>query len=49
MAFADIFYPDNPGRRQQITSLSERLYDLIAENCRATNDLIDCIHKHVSG
>ena len=49
MAFADIFYPGNPGRRQQITRLSQRLYDLMAENFRATNDLIDCIHEYVPG
>ena len=48
MSWSDLFYPDNPGRRDEVVKLSQKLYDLLTENFRATNDLIDVLNDHMS-
>ena len=47
MSWSTIFYPGNPGRRDDVVRLSQKLYDLMTSNFRATNDLIDCLHEYV--
>lgn len=49
MSWSDIFYPDNPKRREEVVRRSQQLYDLMEGNFRATNDLIDCLHTYVPG
>ena len=44
MSWSDLFYPDNPGRRDEVVKLSQKLSDLLTENFRATNDLIDVLN-----
>ncbi|XP_016097171.1 single-pass membrane and coiled-coil domain-containing protein 3-like [Sinocyclocheilus grahami] len=46
--WSDIFYPDNPKRREQLIRRSQELQDLMKNNFRATNQLIDAMNKHLS-
>ena len=45
----DLFYPDNPTRRRRVIQLSQKLYDYIKANFRATNRLTEFLNKHVRG
>ncbi|ROJ30475.1 Single-pass membrane and coiled-coil domain-containing protein 3 [Anabarilius grahami] len=46
--WSDIFYPDNPKRREQLIRKSQQFQDLMEGNFRATNDLIDVMNEHLS-
>ncbi|XP_016339974.1 single-pass membrane and coiled-coil domain-containing protein 3-like [Sinocyclocheilus anshuiensis] len=46
--WSDIFYPENPKRREQLIRRSQELQDLMRNNFRATNQLIDAMNKHLS-
>ncbi len=48
MAFADILYPGNPKKRREITTKMQRVYVLMEENFRATDDLITFLNANVS-
>lgn len=45
--WSDIFYPDNPKRREQLIRKSQELQDLMKSNFYATNQLIDVMNKHL--
>ena len=45
MSWGDIFYPGNPGRRDEVVRLSTKLHTLMEFNFEATNDLIDLLNK----
>ncbi len=45
--WSDIFYPENPKRREQLIRKSQELQDLMKNNFRATNQLIDVMNKHL--
>ncbi|XP_016379518.1 single-pass membrane and coiled-coil domain-containing protein 3-like [Sinocyclocheilus rhinocerous] len=45
---SDIFYPDNPKRREQLIRKGQELRDLMKNNFRATNQLNDAMNKHLS-
>ena len=47
MSWGDIFYPGNPGRRDEVVRLSTKLHTLMEFNFEATNDLIDLLNKDV--
>lgn len=49
MSWSDIFYPDNPKRREEVINLSSQLHTFMYSNFDVTNDLIDSIHKHLPG
>ncbi len=46
--WSDIFYPENPKRREQLIRRSQELQDLMKNNFRATNQLIDAMNKHLN-
>ncbi|XP_043094588.1 single-pass membrane and coiled-coil domain-containing protein 3-like [Puntigrus tetrazona] len=46
--WSDIFYPENPWRREQLIRRSQELHDLMKNNFRATNQLIDVMNKYLS-
>ncbi|XP_048050593.1 single-pass membrane and coiled-coil domain-containing protein 3-like [Megalobrama amblycephala] len=46
--WSDIFYPDNPKRREQLIRKNQEFKDLIENNFRATNQLIDVMNDHLS-
>lgn len=48
MSWSDIFYPGNPGRRQEVVQLLTKLKTLMEFNFEATNDLSDMVNKHMS-
>ena len=47
MSWGDIFYPDNPKRREDVVRMTTKLKTLMEGNFDATNDLIDLLNKHV--
>ena len=47
MSWSTLFYPGNPGRRDDVVRLSQKFYDLMTSNFWATNELIDCLHEYV--
>ena len=47
MSWTDIFYPGNPGRRQEVVRLTTKLSTLMEFNFDATNSLADLINKHM--
>jgi len=46
MSWSDIFFPDNPGRRDQVVRLSQSILDDMKDNFEATNDLIDLLNTN---
>ncbi|KAK9976716.1 hypothetical protein ABG768_021921 [Culter alburnus] len=46
--WSDIFYPDNPKRREQLIRKSQQFQDLMEGNFYATNELIDVMNKHLN-
>ncbi|XP_043096064.1 single-pass membrane and coiled-coil domain-containing protein 3-like [Puntigrus tetrazona] len=46
--WSDIFYPENPWRREQLIRRNQELHDLMKSNFRATNQLIDVMNKYLS-
>lgn len=48
-SIGDLFYPDNPKRRRRVIQLSQKLYDYMIANFRATNRLTEYLNKHVHG
>ncbi|XP_048010439.1 single-pass membrane and coiled-coil domain-containing protein 3-like [Megalobrama amblycephala] len=46
--WSDLFYPDNPKRREELTCKSQQFQDLMENNFRATNQLIDVMNKHLN-
>ncbi len=46
--WSDIFYPENPKRREQLIRRSQELQDLMKNNFRATNQLIDAMNKYLN-
>lgn len=45
--WSDIFYPDNPKRREEVVKLSARLFTLMENNFSAVNELCDVINEHI--
>lgn len=45
--WSDIFYPDNPKRREQLIRKNQELQDLMKSDFYATNQLIDVMNKHL--
>ncbi|XP_058632651.1 single-pass membrane and coiled-coil domain-containing protein 3-like [Onychostoma macrolepis] len=46
--WSDIFYPENPKRKEQLIRRSQEIQDLMKNNFRATNQLIDAMNKYLS-
>ncbi|XP_075763142.1 single-pass membrane and coiled-coil domain-containing protein 3-like [Pelodiscus sinensis] len=46
MSWSDIFYPDNPRRRERVTRLHQELINCMELNFDATNDLIGALNTH---
>ncbi|KAK9976717.1 hypothetical protein ABG768_021922 [Culter alburnus] len=46
--WSDLFYPDNPKRREQLICKSQEFQDLMKSNFRATNQLIDVMNEHLN-
>ncbi|XP_058632068.1 single-pass membrane and coiled-coil domain-containing protein 3-like [Onychostoma macrolepis] len=47
MSWSDIFYPENPEKREKIIRRSQELIDLMKDNFEATNSLIEIVNKHL--
>ncbi|XP_051539545.1 single-pass membrane and coiled-coil domain-containing protein 3-like isoform X2 [Myxocyprinus asiaticus] len=47
MSWSDIFYPENPERREQLIRKNQELKELMKNNFRATNQLIEVLNKHL--
>ncbi|XP_059361682.1 single-pass membrane and coiled-coil domain-containing protein 3-like [Carassius carassius] len=47
MSWRDIFYPGNPERREMLIRKNQELQDLMKNNFRATNKLIETLKKHL--
>ncbi|KAL1276407.1 hypothetical protein QQF64_036030 [Cirrhinus molitorella] len=47
MSWSDIFYPENPERRERLIHKNQELLDLMKNNFRATNQLIETLRKHL--
>ncbi|XP_073717387.1 single-pass membrane and coiled-coil domain-containing protein 3-like isoform X2 [Misgurnus anguillicaudatus] len=47
MNFADIFYPENPKMRETLIRKSQEIVELMKNNFRATNQLIDVLKEHL--
>jgi hypothetical protein len=45
--WSDVFYPGNPQRRHKAIVLTQKLYDTMKGNFRATNHLIDFLNDHI--
>ncbi|XP_043094460.1 single-pass membrane and coiled-coil domain-containing protein 3-like [Puntigrus tetrazona] len=45
---SDIFYPDNPKKREQLIRKGQELRDLMKTNFRVTNQLADAMNKYLS-
>ncbi|XP_048050372.1 single-pass membrane and coiled-coil domain-containing protein 3-like [Megalobrama amblycephala] len=48
MGWSDLFYPDNPKRREELIRKSQEFQDLMKSNFRATNQLIDVMNEHLN-
>lgn len=46
-ALGDLFYPGNPERRRRVIQLTQKLYDYLTANFRATNRLTEYLNEHV--
>ncbi|XP_048010478.1 single-pass membrane and coiled-coil domain-containing protein 3-like [Megalobrama amblycephala] len=46
--WSDLFYPDNPKRREELIRKSQEIKDLMQSNFYATNQLIDVMNEHLS-
>ncbi|ROJ30482.1 Single-pass membrane and coiled-coil domain-containing protein 3 [Anabarilius grahami] len=46
--WSDIFYPDNPKRREELLRKSQEFQDLMKSNFRATNQLTDVMNEHLN-
>lgn len=44
--WGDLFYPGNPERRRRVVQLSQKLYDYMKANFRATNALSQFLNAH---
>ncbi|XP_055062679.1 single-pass membrane and coiled-coil domain-containing protein 3 [Misgurnus anguillicaudatus] len=47
MVWSDLFYPENPKRRERLIRKSQQFFHLIEDNFNATNDLIEVVNKHL--
>lgn len=47
MSFSDLFFSDNPGRREKCIRLSQEIYDAMKNNFVATNDLIEIMRNKI--
>ncbi|MBN3312477.1 SMCO3 protein, partial [Atractosteus spatula] len=47
MSWSDLFFPGNPARREQIIRKTQELRDLMQNNFRATNQLIEVLKEHL--
>ena len=47
-SLSDLFYPGNPERRREVVKLSQKLYDAMKANFRATNRLADYLNEHLT-
>ncbi len=47
MSWSDIFYPGNPERRETLIRKSQELRELMKNNFRATNQLIETLKEHL--
>ncbi|KAL1250473.1 hypothetical protein QQF64_018269 [Cirrhinus molitorella] len=47
MPWSDIFYPGNPERRERLIRKSQELRELMKNNFRATNQLIETLNKYL--
>lgn len=47
MSWSDIFYPGNPERREMLIRKNQELQNLMKNNFRATNQLIETLNKHL--
>ncbi|XP_048011853.1 single-pass membrane and coiled-coil domain-containing protein 3-like [Megalobrama amblycephala] len=47
MGWSDLFFPDNPKRREQLICKAQEFKDLMKSNFYATNQLIDVMNKHL--
>lgn len=48
MSWSDIFYPGNPGRREEVVRMLTKLSTLMEFNFDATNDLSDMVNTHLN-
>ena len=48
MSWSDIFYPDNPKRREEVIRLCTKLSVLMENNFESTNSLSDLLNEHAS-
>lgn len=46
VSWGDLFYPGNPERRRRVVKLSQKLYDYMKANFRATNALSEFLNTH---
>ena len=46
MAFADVFYPDNPKRRDKVVTLYERIIGCMRDNFFATNRMVSYLQQN---
>ena len=46
MAFADVFYPDNPKRRDKVVALYERIIGCMRDNFFATNRMVSYLQEN---
>lgn len=47
MSWSDIFHPGNPERREKLIRKNQELQELMKNNFRATNKLIETLKKHL--
>lgn len=45
---SDLFYPGNPAKREQVIAKMQRVYILMEENFKATDELITFLNEHIS-
>ena len=48
VAWGDVFYPDNPKRRDEVVRLTTRVYILMERNFEELNRLIDYLNKYLN-
>ncbi|CAM4639735.1 unnamed protein product [Leuciscus chuanchicus] len=47
MSWSNLFFPGNPGRRERLIRKSQEVQELMKNNFRATNQLIEALKKHL--
>lgn len=47
MSWSDVFFPDNPAKREEVIRRNQELRELMKNNFRATNQLIEILDKHL--